>query len=71
MAKKSETRHFTESFLMFLVVEFILYAIVVYFDLLGLKVDSPDPRLNPAMMAFFGLSSMMFIFFAIKVERKH
>ncbi len=71
MTKKSETRHFTETFLMFLGVEIILYVIVVYFDLLGLKVDSPDPRLNPAMMAFFGLSSLMFIFFVIKIERKH
>ena len=70
MANKSETRQFAETFLLFLVVEFLLYIIVVYFDLLGLKVDNPDPRLNPAMMTFFGLSSLMFIFFVIKIERK-
>ena len=71
MAKKSETRHFAENFILFLVVEFLLYIIVVYFDLLGLKVDNPDPRLNPAIMTFLGLSSLVFIFFAIKIERKH
>jgi len=70
MSKKSEGRVFAESFILFIVLEIVLYTIIVYLDVFGLKVSGPNPRKDPALMTFFGLSSMIFLFFILRADKK-
>ncbi len=70
MSKKTEGRRFAESFILFVLIEIILYTIIVYLDFMGLNVESKNPRKNPAIMSFFGISSIIFMFFIVRADKK-
>jgi len=68
MSNADESRRFITLFLLFIGIELILYTLIVYFDLLGLKMDYA--KKDPAFMAFYGISAIVFFFFISKLDKK-
>ena len=68
MSQTSEAKHFTKLFLSFILIEIILYTIIVYFDRFGIAIEGPVKK-NPAFIIFYGLSSIIFVFFISRTNK--
>lgn len=68
MSKKSENRYFTELFLTFIGLEIVLYTLIVYLDIFGLKSDFA--KRDPAFMVFYCISGILFFYFVRKLDKK-
>ncbi|BDS11021.1 hypothetical protein [Aureispira anguillae] len=68
MSQKNEGWHFAKIFLLFIGLELVLYTLIVYLDLLGLKSDFA--KRDPSFMAFYGISSILFFVFIKKLDKK-
>ena len=68
MSQTSEAKHFTKLFLSFILIEIILYTIIVYFDSFGIAIEGPVKK-NPAFIIFYGLSSIIFVFFISRTNK--
>lgn len=68
MSNSNESRRFVILFLLFIGIELFLYTLIVYFDLLGLKMDYA--KKDPAFMAFYGVSAIVFFYFISKLDKK-
>lgn len=72
MTSKSEARRFTELFITFILIELVLYTIIVYFDIFGIKteyINSNKIRKDPAFMLFYGISAIVFGVFLVRLNR--
>ncbi|WMX12547.1 MULTISPECIES: hypothetical protein [unclassified Aureispira] len=68
MSNSNDSRHFVTLFLLFIGIEVLLYTLIVYLDLFGLKLEFA--KRDPAFMVFYGISAIVFFFFISKVDRK-
>lgn len=68
MSNSNDSRRFVILFLLFIGIELLLYTLIVYFDLLGLKLEYA--KRDPAFMAFYGISAIVFFFFISKLDKK-
>lgn len=67
-----EARYFLILFTSFIALEILLYTIIVYFDVFGIKteyVNSRKIRKDPAFMLFYGISAVVFVVFISRVSR--
>lgn len=68
-----EGRYFLLLFTLFIFIEILLYTIIVYFDVFGIKteyVNSRKIRKDPAFMLFYGISAIVFVVFISRLGRK-
>lgn len=59
-------------FVSFILIEILLYTIIVYFDVFGIKtayINSRKIRKDPAFMLFYGISAIVFVVFLIRLSR--
>ncbi|MFT5646646.1 MAG: hypothetical protein ACI976_001328 [Aureispira sp.] len=68
MSNSNESRRFVILFLLFIGIELLLYTVIVYFDLFGLKFE--DAKRDPAFMVFYGISAIVFFFVISKLDKK-
>lgn len=68
MSNSNDSRRFVTLFLLFIGIEVLLYTLIVYLDLFGLKLEFA--KRDPAFMVFYGISALVFFFFISKVDRK-
>lgn len=69
MQEQNEMKHFIKLFLTFIGIEMLLYTLIVYFDVLGVRVIG-NVRKDPAFMMFYGLSAIAFFYFISKLDKK-
>lgn len=73
MSKKGYS--FAILFVSFILTEILLYTIIVYFDVFGIKteyINSRKIRKDPAFMLFYGISAIVFVVFLTRLNRtKH
>lgn len=68
MSNSNSSRYFVTLFLLFIGIEILLYTLIVYLDLLGLKLEYA--KRDPAFMVFYGISAIVFFFFISKLDKK-
>jgi hypothetical protein len=68
MSNTNESRRFVILFLLFIGIELLLYTLIVYLDLFGLKIE--HAKKDPAFMVFYGISAIIFFFFIGKLDKK-
>jgi hypothetical protein len=69
MSESSEARYFVKLFVSFILIEIVLYTLMVYWDVLGIAVEGPVKK-NPAFIVFYGLSSIIFVVFISRTNKR-
>jgi hypothetical protein len=69
MNASSEGKQFAKLFLIFILIEVVLYTIIVYFDSFGIAIEGPVKK-NPAFVVFYGLSSIIFVIFISRISKR-
>lgn len=69
MQEQNENKYFILLFLAFIGIEILLYTLIVYFDVFGIKVNG-NVKKDPAFMMFYGLSAIVFFSFVTKLDKK-
>jgi hypothetical protein len=65
-----EGKRFALRFFIYVLLEIILYTLVVYYDIFDLVIETTNPRKNPAITSFFGMSTILFLFFIVTADKK-
>ena len=74
MSNQKEGRFFVRMFVLFILIEVVLYSIIVYWDVFGIKTDyvnSRKIRKDPAFLLFYGISSIVFMVFISRLGRSN
>lgn len=66
----NEGKSFAIRFSIFILLEIVLYTFVVYYDIFELVIETTNPRKNPAITTFFGISTVLFLFFILTADKK-
>lgn len=72
MPLSKEGRSFFILFVSFIAIEILLYTIIVYFDVFGIKTEYVNSRKigkDPAFMLFYGISAVVFGVFLVRLNR--
>lgn len=69
MSESSEAKDFVKLFVSFILIEIVLYTLIVYWDIFSVAIEGPVKK-NPAFIVFYGLSSIIFIAFISRTNKK-